>query len=414
MTVLDRTLIERARAVDILSVATHYGARLRKAGGGEFAGPCPLCGGRDRFNVNVRKGIWICRGCDKGDDVIALVRHLDGCGFNEAIARLTGETRPTPQFAAASPQCQRAQPSPSRARALRIWREAVSIFATPAARHRRLARRRLGAMKLGTANRWRLAVTDPTKPNNATAMVPLSGEASPVVPDDLLDVTARDAGLGVSTDPADQILPLITVLQTNSPAVDKRSPDYIDRAEPGCFRFRGDLIEIRDGVAGFTCIPCAMQSVWLEWGPNRGSGLFGRHLKEPDDVEVREEDGLRVRRGSGNVLQHVREFYILVDGKPHVLSFHGTGHITARKWQSHFHQFRHPKTGGLLPAYARKYRITTVARSNASGRWFAVKFEDRGWVSKAEYEAGPALHEVIARGTYRVELSAADTTPAAA
>ena len=258
-------------------------------------------------------------------------------------------------------------------------------------------------------------MTDPTKRNNATALVPLSGEASPVVPDDLLDVTARDAGLGVSTDPADQILPLITVLQNNSPVVDKRSADHIAGAEAGCFRFRGDLIEIRDGVAGFTCIPCAMRIVWLEWGPARGSGLFGRHPKRPDDVDVRQEDGakwpLLVRRGSGNVLQETREFYILVDGKPYVLSFHGTGHTTARKWQSHFHQFRHPKTGGLLPAYARKYRITTVAQSNASGRWFAVKFEDLGWVSKAEYEAGRGLHEVIARGTYRVELSAADTTP---
>jgi hypothetical protein len=43
---VDRDLIERARAVDILSVASRHGARLRKAGGGEFVGPCPRCGGR--------------------------------------------------------------------------------------------------------------------------------------------------------------------------------------------------------------------------------------------------------------------------------------------------------------------------------------------------------------------------------
>jgi hypothetical protein len=53
---LDPDSIARARAVDILSVATHYGARLRKAGGIEFVGPYPRCGGRDRFAVNVRKG----------------------------------------------------------------------------------------------------------------------------------------------------------------------------------------------------------------------------------------------------------------------------------------------------------------------------------------------------------------------
>jgi phage/plasmid primase-like uncharacterized protein len=129
---LDPNNIARARTVDILAVATHYGARLRKAGGGEFAGPCPVCGGRDRFNVNIRKGIWICRGCGKGGDVIDLLCHLDGCNFKEAIAQLTGEAWPTPQFAAAPPQRQRAQASPHRAAALRIWHYAGSIFGTPA------------------------------------------------------------------------------------------------------------------------------------------------------------------------------------------------------------------------------------------------------------------------------------------
>jgi phage/plasmid primase-like uncharacterized protein len=129
---LDPDSIDRARSVPIVAVATHYGARLRKAGGGEFAGPCPLCGGHDRFNVNIRKGIWICRGCDKGGDVIELVRHLSGCDFAEAVARLTGKTRPTPQFAAAPPQRQSAQASSNRAAALRIWHYAGSIFGTPA------------------------------------------------------------------------------------------------------------------------------------------------------------------------------------------------------------------------------------------------------------------------------------------
>ena len=96
---LDRELIERARAIDILSAASRYGARLRKAGGGEFVGPCPRCSGRDRFSVNVRKGIWNCRGCTKGGDVIALVQHLTGIDFAEAIELLTGKAWPAPQLA---------------------------------------------------------------------------------------------------------------------------------------------------------------------------------------------------------------------------------------------------------------------------------------------------------------------------
>jgi hypothetical protein len=133
---------------------------------------------------------------------------------------------------------------------------------------------------------------DPKK----AAVVPLPGAPTPSVPDELLDVTAQDAGLGVSRDPADLILPLITVLQQNSPQCEKRDPAYINGAEPSCFWFRNDLIPIRDGVAGFICIPCDMDTVWLEWGPTRGSGLLGRHLEQPTDVEVR--DNPRVANGN--------------------------------------------------------------------------------------------------------------------
>ena len=44
--------IERAKTADIKEVADRLGARLRKAGVAEMVGPCPLCGGKDRFSVN--------------------------------------------------------------------------------------------------------------------------------------------------------------------------------------------------------------------------------------------------------------------------------------------------------------------------------------------------------------------------
>jgi phage/plasmid primase-like uncharacterized protein len=57
-----------------------------------------VCGGTDRFSINVKKRVWNCRGCAAGGDVIALVRHVDGCDFATAIETLTGNTvRPAPQ-----------------------------------------------------------------------------------------------------------------------------------------------------------------------------------------------------------------------------------------------------------------------------------------------------------------------------
>jgi hypothetical protein len=86
--------IELARGVDILEIAQRYGS-LKRAGAGEYVGPCPICGGHDRFAVNPKKGLWHCRRCAKGGDVIDLVRHLDGCGFTHSIERLTGEKSAT-------------------------------------------------------------------------------------------------------------------------------------------------------------------------------------------------------------------------------------------------------------------------------------------------------------------------------
>jgi hypothetical protein len=83
--------IERARAVPIEDEVARRGVKLRRVGT-ERTGPCPICGGTDRFGVNVRKAIWNCRQCGVGGDVIRFVQHLDGCDFAAAIATLAGDT----------------------------------------------------------------------------------------------------------------------------------------------------------------------------------------------------------------------------------------------------------------------------------------------------------------------------------
>ena len=83
-----RRCIERAREVDILNLAERLGAKLKRAGAREYVGPCPVCGGKDRFSVNIKKHLWNCRGCGKGGDVIGLAQHAGGATFAEAVAAL--------------------------------------------------------------------------------------------------------------------------------------------------------------------------------------------------------------------------------------------------------------------------------------------------------------------------------------
>lgn len=69
--------------------------QLRKASsthGGEWHGPCPSCGGDDRFHVwpeqNQGQGGYWCRGCGLTGDAIQFLRDFEGLSFREACARL--------------------------------------------------------------------------------------------------------------------------------------------------------------------------------------------------------------------------------------------------------------------------------------------------------------------------------------
>jgi putative DNA primase/helicase len=85
--------IERARNVPIEHVIDARGIKLR--GKIERVGPCPVCGGEDRFGVNTQKQLFNCRVCAVGGDVISLVQFLDGVSFLDAVTTLTGEAPKT-------------------------------------------------------------------------------------------------------------------------------------------------------------------------------------------------------------------------------------------------------------------------------------------------------------------------------
>ncbi len=85
--------VEDARAVRLDEVLSRRSIKLRKAGN-ELVGPCPVCGGRDRFGVNLRKNVFHCRGSGRGGDAIALVEYLDGADFLAACEWLTGHPPP--------------------------------------------------------------------------------------------------------------------------------------------------------------------------------------------------------------------------------------------------------------------------------------------------------------------------------
>jgi hypothetical protein len=133
-------IVDLAKAVPIELEIARRGAKLIGRGF-ERCGPCPICGGRDRFSINVVKQVWNCRGCSKGGDVLDLVQHLDGADFKKAVQTLAGtERRPivpvkmpatSSRAASASSKCivdvTFAGVAENTERALRLWDDASPI-----------------------------------------------------------------------------------------------------------------------------------------------------------------------------------------------------------------------------------------------------------------------------------------------
>ena len=96
--------------------------------GGEWACPCPACGGKDRFRfwpAQGEGGTWYCRQCDKGGDSIQFLREFEGLSYTEACRRLGVERTAAPT--SIMPRADKAErpwePSPTPADPGPVWQE---------------------------------------------------------------------------------------------------------------------------------------------------------------------------------------------------------------------------------------------------------------------------------------------------
>jgi hypothetical protein len=84
--------------MNVLELLRSKGMETKKAGsthGGEWCGPCPGCGGDDRFRVwpeqNGGKGSFWCRGCGKAGDGITFLMEFEGKTYPEVCRALDVE-----------------------------------------------------------------------------------------------------------------------------------------------------------------------------------------------------------------------------------------------------------------------------------------------------------------------------------
>jgi hypothetical protein len=108
MMTIEKSIVDSAKMIDLISLAGQYTELSRASGTKEWQGACPKCGGDDRFHV--KTGGFFCRQCKSMEsnngiwyDQIDFVRWMDGCDFASAVNKLVGRlplaTNAAPQTA---------------------------------------------------------------------------------------------------------------------------------------------------------------------------------------------------------------------------------------------------------------------------------------------------------------------------
>lgn len=228
-----------------------------------------------------------------------------------------------------------------------------------------------------------------------------------------------DAGSGTSQAAEDNIIPLIYILQNQSPQVLSNKPDYIEGAGPGDIWLKNAPEPIAPGESGIIVQPVMFSKAIVEWVPRtRGGGFVAQHLDWPEDTVKSQHPetakDIFKRAGSKNDLVETRYHGVLINGIPFVIPMSSTAHTVSRGWMALMNQFRLP-SGKVAPSWMRKYLLTTVLRTNAAGEWYTWKVEDLGWINgwggltaDDEYQRGKQLYLAMSSGEMKAEAPASE------
>jgi hypothetical protein len=203
--------------------------------------------------------------------------------------------------------------------------------------------------------------------------------------EEMTKMMAADAGKGVSTAVEDNIVPLIYILQSNSPQVQKKGDSYVEGAEAGSIWFRGTQ-QVVSGDDGILVVPAYFSKCWIEWLPDRG-GFVARHDEKPGDAFIWTDPQNPKKKGwrrkNGNSVVETREHVVIVLDEfdaplPFVIPMSGSGHGASRAWMTLMNRKRVPGTDMKSPSYGYLYRMKLQFRTNDQGDWFMWNVDDEG------------------------------------
>lgn len=224
----------------------------------------------------------------------------------------------------------------------------------------------------------------------------------------------NDAGSGFEeADSSAYAIPFLQVLQSGSPQCKKSDGAYIKGAEEGML-YNTVTKEIYSGEEGIVIIPCHYTQRFVEWKPREaGGGFVAEHLPtDPVVGTTQKDDKSRDLLSNGNTLVDTRNHYVLVLGTdgtvtPALLAMSSTATKTSRQWMSKMQGIKIKKADGTFvtaPMSSRRYRLTTVAKSNDKGSWFVPDVAIDGIVEDmGQYNAATEFRNAVRAGEAKVK-----------
>lgn len=237
------------------------------------------------------------------------------------------------------------------------------------------------------ATQTKKTTAPPPAPNKSKAVATRaqSTEVDAAAMEEMNKMMMADSGKGLSTAVEDNIVPLIYILQSNSPQVQKKGENYVEGAEAGMIWFRGTKTVV-SGDDGIPVVPVHWDKAWIEWLPDRG-GFVARHKEKPEDAtqqtDPQNPKKKRWVRRNGNTVVETRE-HVVIDletfDRPmaFVIPMSGSGHGASRAWMTNMNTKFIPGTDIKAPSYGYIYRMKLQFRTNDQGDWFMWDVVDGG------------------------------------
>jgi hypothetical protein len=203
----------------------------------------------------------------------------------------------------------------------------------------------------------------------------------------IVDLEA-DAGAGFERADADAFaIPMLRVIQSNSPQVNDDKPEYIPGAIAGML-LNTATKEVYDGKIGVEVIVCDYERQFIQWGPrDAGGGLVAIHTPAAAaSIRTEKNDkGKDIVIGTQDALEDTRKHPVIVilpNGNvfPAMMALSSTQIKKSKMIMSIMDNFKIEGKNGKFtpPMFYHRWKITTLGESNAKGDWKGLKIERVG------------------------------------